>query len=530
MNSILLLMGIVILICIVAYRFTEQLPIPSLLVFILLGMAFGENGIFRIHFSDYNLSETVCSVCLVFIMYYGGFGTNIKAARSVAVKSIVLSTLGVVLTAGLTSAFIHFVLKLSWLESALIGSVIASTDAASVFNILKTRNLNLKDNTASLLELESGSNDPISYMLTVVLVSLMSGSSISVPALLFQQIFFGLLFGVLIGLIAIWVLRNINFTISQGQTILVFAVAIIAYALPTAVNGNGYLSVYLCGILMGNAQIPQKRDLVHFFDVLTGIAQMMVFFLLGLLVTPTELPRVFIPALLIMVFLTFVGRPLSVFAVLAPFRSSLPQIGIVSWAGLRGVASIVFAIYAVLNRVPLTYNLFDLVFCIVLLSMALQGTLLPRMSSLLNMIDENADVRRTFNDYQEENDISFIKIHMDEHHPWTNKMLRDIITPPDFLIALIIRQEVGFMVPGGDTVILPGDLLVIAAREFENRANLTLREVPVTAKHKFCNKTLRELDTPTGTLVVMIKRLEQTIIPCGDTCIQDGDTLVIARF
>ena len=530
MNSILLLVGSVILICILAYRFTARLPIPSLLVFILLGMAFGENGIFKIHFNDYSLSETVCSVCLVFIMYYGGFGTNIKAAKSVAVKSILLSTLGVVLTAGFTSAFIHFVLKLSWLESALIGSVIASTDAASVFNILRTRNLNLKDNTASLLELESGSNDPISYMLTVVLVSLMSGSSISVPFLLFQQLFFGILCGVLIGIAAIWVLRNVNFTVSQGQTILVFAVAIIAYALPNAIGGNGYLSVYLCGILMGNAQIPQKKDLVHFFDVLTGIAQMMVFFLLGLLVTPKQLPEVFLPALLIMVFLTLVARPLSVFGILLPFRSSVSQMGIVSWAGLRGVASIVFAIYAVLNQVKLTYNLFDLVFCIVLLSMALQGTLLPHMASFMGMIDENADVRRTFNDYQEENDVSFIKIHMDENHPWAHQKLRDIITPPDFLIALIARQGEGFMVPGGDTEILPGDLLVIAAREFENRANLTLREVPVTAKHKFCHKALRELDTPAGTLIVMIQRCGQTIIPCGDTQVEEGDTLVVAHY
>src|SRR5699024_7844968 len=143
-----------------AHHFTEKLPIPTLLVFIGLGMLFGENGLFRIRFNDYSLAETVCSMCLIFIMYYGGFGTNWKAARPVAVQSVLLSTLGVLLTAGLTGLFIHLVLRLSWLESLLIGSVIASTDAASVFNILRSRSLNLKFNTASLLELESGSNDP----------------------------------------------------------------------------------------------------------------------------------------------------------------------------------------------------------------------------------------------------------------------------------------------------------------------------------------------------------------------------------
>ncbi|MBU3805803.1 MAG: potassium/proton antiporter [Candidatus Fournierella pullistercoris] len=530
MNGVLLLMGIVILICIVAYRFTEKLPIPSLLIFILLGIIFGENGIFRIHFDNYRAAEIVCSIALVFIMYYGGFGTNVKAARSVAVKSVVLSTLGVVLTAAFTGVFAHYALHLGWLESALIGSVIASTDAASVFNILRTRNLNLKDNTASLLELESGSNDPMSYMLTVVVVSIMNGSNVSVPLMLFQQLFFGILFGLLIGKAAVWALNHRDFSIAQGNTIFVFSVAIIAYALPILMGGNGYLSVYLCGILMGNSQIPEKRDLVRFFDVLTGIAQMMIFFLLGLLVTPVNLPHVIVPALLIALFLTFVGRPLVVAGILAPFRSSLAQIGIVSWAGLRGVASIVFAIYAVLNYNNFTYNLFDLVFCIVLFSMALQGTLLPAMSKWMNMIDENADVRRTFNDYQEENDVSFIKIHMDERHPWAHQKLRNIITPPDFLIALIARQGEGFIVPGGDTEILPGDLLVIAGREFENRENLTLKEVTVSPKNRFCNKHLREVDLPANSLIVMVQRQKETIIPCGDTLILEDDTLVVAHY
>lgn len=417
MSGILLLTGVVILACILAHRFTEKLPIPTLLVFIGLGMLFGENGLFRIRFNNYSLAETVCSVCLIFIMYYGGFGTNWRAARPVAVQSVLLSTLGVLLTAGLTGSFIHLVLRLSWLESLLIGSVIASTDAASVFNILRSRSLNLKFNTASLLELESGSNDPMSYMLTVVLVTLMTGGDISVPLVLAKQLVFGILFGVCIGFAAAFLLRRTHATMAQGDTIFVFAAALIAYALPSMLGGNGYLSVYLCGILMGNAPIAQKRDLVRFFDAVTGITQMIIFFLLGLLVTPAQLPRVFVPALCILAFLTLVGRPVAVAALLAPFQPKAGQIALVSWAGLRGAASIVFAIYAVLHNAPLTYDLFDLVFCIVLLSMGIQGTLLPHMAHHVAMIDDNADVRRTFNDYQEESDICFIKLHLDEGHP-----------------------------------------------------------------------------------------------------------------
>lgn len=192
LNEVLLLVGIVIMICILLGRFAENLPVPSLLIFIGLGMFFGANGPIGIQFDDYSVSESICTICLIFIMFYGGFGTNIASARPVLGKSLCLSTLGVILTAGFTGAFIHFVLRLSWTESILIGSVIASTDAASVFNILRSQSLALKDNTASLLEVESGSNDPISYMLTLVLISVITGEKISVPLMLFQQIFFGL--------------------------------------------------------------------------------------------------------------------------------------------------------------------------------------------------------------------------------------------------------------------------------------------------------------------------------------------------
>lgn len=529
MNEYLLLTGIVITICILAHRFTDRLPVPSLLVFIAMGMCFGINGIFKIPFDNYGASEIICSVSLVFIMFYGGFGTNLEAARSVAVKSILLSSLGVVLTAGFVGGFVHFCLKLEWLESFLIGSVIASTDAASVFNILRSKKLDLKYNTASLLELESGSNDPVSYMLTVILVAMMTGKDVSVPLMLFKQIVFGIACGFVFGKAAIWIVNRVNFEISQGETIFIFAVAILAYAFPSVIGGNGYLSVYICGILMGNSYIPEKKSLVHFFDVLTNVAQMMIFFLLGLLVTPSQLPAVWPPALCIMLFLTFVARPAAVAILLMPFRSYICQIGVVSWAGLRGVASIVFAIHAVLNQVSMKYNLFNMVFCIVLLSIATQGALLPWVSQRLKMIDKTADVRKTFNDYQEESDISFVKIRVGEEHPWRNKLLKDINLPSEFLIVIILRENEK-VVPNGNTEILPGDMLVIAAEEFEDRENLALHETTVGKNHKWKNKALSTISVPEGTLVVMIDRGGKTIIPGGDTVICEGDTLVVARF
>ena len=528
MNEALLLMGCVILLCTLMGRYLDRLAVPSLLIFIALGMCFGENGLLRIPFDDYDAANVICSASLIFIMFYGGFGTNLNAARPVVVQSVVLSTLGVAGTAGAVAAFAHLVLGLPWVESFLIGSVISSTDAASVFNILRSKKLALKYHTDSLLEIESGSNDPISYMLTTVAVGIMGGQDVFIPLLLVQQIAIGALGGLLLGKLAIWSLRRGMFPSEQSQTIFVFAVVILSYALPTVLGGNGYLSSYLCGIYMGSTKLPQKRNLVHFFDVVTDVAQVLIFFLLGLLVTPVELPSVLLPALAIMVFLTFLARPAVVSVLMLPFRPSPAQVGVVSWAGLRGVASIVFAIMAVLQGAETRYNLFNLVFCIVLLSISLQGSLLPRVSAKLSMIDHTADVSKTFNDYQEESDIDFIKIHLDKNHPWNGKTLKELPLPSDLLVVMIARRE-ETIVPNGSTVLLPGDLLVLAARAFEDRENLSLQEIVVEKGHKWVGRSLRQIPTRSDTLIVMVKRGNETIIPGGSTILQAGDTLVIAQ-
>ena len=528
MTGVLLLTGCVILLCTLMGRFLDRLAVPSLLIFIALGMCFGENGLLRIPFDDYDAANVICSVSLIFIMFYGGFGTNLKAARPVAVQAVALSTLGVAGTAGAVAVFAHLALSLPWLESFLIGSVISSTDAASVFNILRSKKLALKYHTDSLLEIESGSNDPISYMLTTVAVGIMGGQDVFIPLLLVQQIAIGALGGLLLGKLAIWSLRRGMFPSEQSQTIFVFAVVILSYALPTVLGGNGYLSSYLCGIYMGSTKLPQKRNLVHFFDVVTDVAQVLIFFLLGLLVTPMELPAVLLPALAVMVFLTFAARPAAVALLMLPFRPTLGQVGVVSWAGLRGVASIVFAIMAVLEGVEMRYNLFNLVFCIVLLSISFQGTLLPRVSAKLSMIDQTADVSKTFNDYQEESDIDFIKVHVDKNHPWSGKTLKELPLPAELLVVMVARRE-ETIVPNGSTVLLPGDLLVLAARAFEDRENLSLQEIVIEKGHKWLGCALRQIPTRSNALIVMIKRGNETIIPSGGTTLQTGDTLVIAQ-
>ncbi|NLA76380.1 MAG: potassium/proton antiporter, partial [Clostridiales bacterium] len=290
MAETLLLCAAVIAACVIFNKISGRLGIPTLLAFILLGMFFGSDGIVKIAFDDYAFAEKICSVALIFIMFYGGFGTNWNEAKPIAVKAVVLSSFGTVATAGLVGVFCWLVLGISVLESFLISSVISSTDAASVFSILRSKRLNLRDNTASLLEVESGSNDPFSYMLTVIVLALMNGevSGGAFAYMLFAQIVYGAAFGALIAMLALILLKKLRLSSAGFDAIFIVAVAIVAYALPTLLGGNGYLSVYITGIILGNRKISNKQALVHFFDGATGLMQMLLFFLLGLLAFPSQ--------------------------------------------------------------------------------------------------------------------------------------------------------------------------------------------------------------------------------------------------
>ena len=410
MNLFLLLSAIVILACVLCNRLSSKLGVPTLLAFILLGMFFGCDGVVKIPFENYTLAQNICSVALIFIMFYGGFGTNWAQARPVAVKATVLSSLGTLGTAGLVGLFCWKVLGLEMLLGFLLGAVIASTDAASVFSILRSKHLDLKEGTASLLEVESGSNDPFSYMLTVILLSLMSGS-VSVPAFVYQvfaQLVYGGALGVLIALAARKFLQCFRFSTDGFDAVFLVAVALLSYVLPTLLGGNGYLSVYLTGILLGNSPLRNKQGLVSFFDGVTGLMQMVLFFLLGLLAFPSQLPSIAPTALAVALFLTFVARPVVVFLLMAPFRSSLGQILLVAWSGMRGAASIVFSILVITDPAEVSLDLYHIVFFIVLFSILLQGSLIPVVAKKLKMTDSSANVMKTFTDYTDEIPVQFL--------------------------------------------------------------------------------------------------------------------------
>lgn len=463
MIELMIACGLVLLICITSSKVFYKFGVPMLLVFIVLGMLFGSDGVVGIYFDNYELTRLVCSFALVFIMFYGGFGTNWKMAKPTAIPSILMSTLGVIVTAGLTGLFCSFVLGMNLLEGLLIGAIVASTDAASVFAILRAQELNLKGSLASLLEVESGSNDPIAYMLTLVILTLMSNSGVgNIVPMVLAQIIFGLLVGTILAKASVYIVKKANFEVEGFYTIFITAIALLSYSLSEFIGGNGYLSVYMAGIIIGNSKIPHKKSLFHFFDSVSWIMQIGLFFMLGLLSFPSQLPYVIGIATAISIFMIFIARPLATFIILKPFKFSNKEKVFISWVGLRGAASIVFAIYAVTYGVPIENDIYHIIFFIALFSVAIQGTLIPKVAQKLDLVDNESTVLKTFNDYKEEKCTEIKEVNVLENNEWVDKTIMDANIPEEILIVMIKRNG-EIVVPKGSTTIKSGDTLVMVS-------------------------------------------------------------------
>ena len=515
----------IIFLSILAEKFSDKFGMPALILFMFIGILFGSDGVVKIDFDNFSVAENLCSFALIFIMFYGGFNTKWKEAKKVAVKSILLSTVGVVITAAVTALLCRVCLGMSVEESFLIGAVLGSTDAASVFAILKKKKLNLKDGTASLLELESGSNDPVAYLLSIVAITFVNTGEMGN---VFQTITLQLVVGVLVGIIlaktAYKILTEADIVSEGLDTLFIIAMVLGCYALTSWLNGNAFLAVYLFGIYLGNKRINNKATIIGFFDGVTSLAQIMIFFIIGLLSFPNELPEFVETALAVVAILTFVARPLAVFVLLLPFRCSIRQCLLISWAGLRGASSTVFAIMAVAAGVPMHKDLFQIVFMVSLFSAAIQGTLLPFVARIFGMIDDNMDVRKTFNDYIDEINFQLIKLHIPENHEWVNKKIKDV-TMPTGSLALMIKRGDESIVTRGNVKIEAGDNVILTVPPYTSKEQL--KEKRITRGHPWCDSAIEEIKIPYNQIIAVIIRGDQTIIPDGKTIIRPDDIVVV---
>ncbi|MDU6296375.1 potassium/proton antiporter [Clostridium celatum] len=533
MLNLMIICSLILLICITSTKILYKFGVPILLIFIVLGMLFGSDGIVGIYFDNYELASDISSIALIFIMFYGGFGTNWNMAKPVALQSIAMSSLGVVLTAGLTGLFCFLAFKTTLLEGLLIGSIVASTDAASVFAILRSQKLNLKGSLASTLEIESGSNDPFAYMLTIIILGLMSngGYGYIIPILL-SQIIVGILASIILSKSSIFLLRHTKFEIEGFYPIFITAIAVLSYSLSEYFGGNGYLSVYITGIIIGNSKIPHKKSIFQFFDGVSWLMQILLFFLLGLLAFPSKIPSVMLKGVSISIFMILIARPVATFSILSLFKVPFKQKLFISWVGIRGAASIVFAIFAITYGVPINNDIFHIIFFIALFSVSVQGTLIPLVAKKLDLIDNSESVLKTFNDYKEYKSTQLIEFNISENNSIANKTLMDANIPEDILVVMIKRKGDVF-VPNGATVILPGDILVLSGNNLNNfnfykeDKSTNLMEISVKDNSIIANKAIKDSNIASNILIVMIKRKDKIIIPNGNTVILPYDTLVV---
>ncbi len=525
MSTVLLLqIAVIILICIGLNSVSSKLGAPTLLAILILGLLFGNHGIVTFTYVGYDLAQRSCETALIFIMFYGGFATRWDSVKPVMFEAGLLSFFGVPMMAGMIGVFCHYVVGWDWPQSLVLGSILSSTDAASVFAIFKSRKLNLKGDTAPLIEVESGSNDPMAHMLTLAMISVLNGSGegFSLVWHVFLEIILGIGLGLLIAKATAVALRHLEFRTEGLNTLFIFAIAILAFAVPDSIGGNGYLSVYIVGLLIGNESFLGKKSLVHFFDGLTGLMEMILFFVLGALARPADFGFIVFPALALFAFMLLIARPIIVNCILLPFRKYGPRHrALVSFAGMRGAASIVFAVLTV-NQANPHNDIFNLVFMLVLLSMSVQGSLLPWISRKLDMLDNNSNVLRTFNDFVDE-ETNFGRVEINAHSSWLGKSISQLDLPEGLIIALVIR-DTEFITPRGNLVLEEGDVAITLNKAFHG-IDAKVKQKTVKADSRRVGKPIEA--NPGKSIVIMIKRNDECIIPSGQTILQAGDQLVI---
>ncbi len=384
----LVVVGIALLLSVLLSKISDRFGIPTLLLFLVLGMLVGSDGPGGVYFDDPVLAQTVGVIALFLILFSGGFDTSWTSVRPVLKESWTLATLGVAVTAGLVGLAAGVLLDLPLLQGLLLGSIVSSTDAAAVFAVLRSKGVSLKGRLKPLLEMESGSNDPMAVFLTIGLIELITRPEASVTGLIvlfFQQMLIGAAMGYAMGYLMYWLVKHLKLGYEGLYPVLTLALACLTYGLTAVIGGSGFLAAYLAGIVLGNREFPNKRSLSEFHDGLAWLMQIAMFLTLGLLVFPSRMIPLWAPALLTALILMFVARPVSVFIGLIPARLERKEKVFVSWVGLRGAAPIILATFPFVAGLPQASMIFHVVFFVVLTSVLLQGVSLPYVAKWLGV-------------------------------------------------------------------------------------------------------------------------------------------------
>ncbi len=465
-----LVVAILLLVAVLAGKISGRFGIPALLLFLAIGMLAGSDGPGGIEFDDPALASSIGAVALAFILFSGGLDTRWETIRPVLAPGILLATVGTLITAAVVGVGAWALFDTSLTVGLLMGAIVSSTDAAAVFSVLRSRGVNLKGRLRPLLEFESGSNDPMAVFLTVGLTTLVTqqdASGIDLVWLFVRQMTLGAAFGLLLATGAVWVINHIRLEYEGLYPVLTVGLVVFVYAITTWAGGSGFLAVYLAGLTIGRGRLVHKRSLMRFHDAIGWLMQIVMFLILGLLVFPSELPDVAIPALGLTAILMFIARPIAVFASLRPSKWSLRERTFLSWVGLRGAVPIVLATFPLAQGVEGASTIFDAVFFVVLISVLFQGTTIPAAARRLGVesamavsSDEIEVIGRDAAQRQ------LVEIHVGSGAWVVGRQVVEIDLPGEAWLTLLTRDGEA-IVPQGPTVLSEGDVLTVFASDTE---------------------------------------------------------------
>lgn len=471
---ILIVLSVLFFLSILAGRISSRFGIPALLLFLTIGMLFGSDGL-GIQFEDFHIAQNIGTVALCVILFAGGLDTKFNEIRPILAQGVTLATLGVVLTTVISALFIWFflhstnpTLSIGLIGALLLSAIMSSTDSASVFSILRSQKLQLKNNIRPMLELESGSNDPIAYILVITFVEIMKLQGAlnywQVGLTLILQLVIGLASGYIIGKIAVYVINKIRIDNDSLYPILLFTFSIFIFSATYFLGGNSFLAIYVGGLVIGNSKFVHKRSSLSFFDGLAWLSQLIMFLMLGLLVNPHELIPILVPGIIISIFMILVARPLSVYISLLPFRKiGNKDKAFISWVGLKGAVPIIFAIMPLAENIPYARIMFNVVFLSTIVSLLLQGTTLPLVAKWLKLENKDIDENKPSSfdiDFSEEIKSETSEIEITPTVLANGNRMIDLNLPEQTLVVMVKRKN-SFFIPTGKTTLQLHDKLLI---------------------------------------------------------------------
>ncbi|MFA5092819.1 MAG: potassium/proton antiporter [Candidatus Omnitrophota bacterium] len=466
-ENILLWIAILMFLSVVSSKISDRFAIPVLLLFLSIGMLAGSEGIGGIYFDNAQLAKSLGIVALIFIIFSGGLDTNWQETKLIIWPGAILSTFGVLLTAIITGLFAVYILKFSLLQGMLLGSIVSSTDAAAVFNILRSKRISLKQPLKPLLEFESGSNDPMAVFLTVGFIGLLTAKNVNILVMIpkfFLDMAMGALVGYLMARFIIFFVNRLKLYYEGLYPVVMISLVLLTYVTAIFLKGNGILAVYLAGLILGQADFPNKKMIVKFHDGLAWLMQIAMFVTLGLLVFPSHIFPLIGAGLLLTFLLMVIARPVSVFLCLLPFKISVEKKAMIAWVGLRGSVPIILATFPFMAGIAQADTIFNIVFFIVIASVLIQGTSIPVISKMLKLNAPWVNRKSYPIEFEKTEgvDADLKDLMVPYNSVVVGKMIRDLNIPEKFLIMLISRDG-KFIIPSGSTAIEGGDVLLALA-------------------------------------------------------------------